>query len=230
MSGQTNDNELLALCRRELFSAVIGDILDLMGYTHQFLPPRIQPLRDDMVVAGRVMTVLEMDDTGGESAGRQSPTLARPFGLMLEALDDLKTNEVYLCSGSSPEYALWGELMSTRAKVLGAAGAVVNGYSRDTHGILKLDFPTFSYGRYSQDQRPRGKVVDFRCQIQVGNVTVNDGDIIFGDLDGVCIVPRAIEKEVITRALEKANGEKTVQKAIESGMSARESWDTFGIM
>jgi regulator of RNase E activity RraA len=230
MNSYGNDTELFALCRKELFSAVIGDIMDMMGHTKQFLPPEIQPLRDDMVVVGRAMTVLEMDDTGGEDSDRKSPTLARPFGLMLEALDDLKPNDVYLCSGSSPDYALWGELMSTRAKILGASGAVVNGYSRDTRGILKLDFPSFSYGRYAQDQRPRGKVVDFRCTIQIGNVTVNDGDIVFGDLDGVCVIPKAIEEEVIQRALEKANGEKTVQKAIEGGMSARESWDTYGIM
>lgn len=230
MKTWKNDSELFALCRKDLFAAVIGDIMDMMGYTKQFLPPEIEPLRDDMVVVGRAMTVLEMDDTGGDQPNRQSPTLGRPFGLMLEALDDLKENDVYLCSGSSPDYALWGELMSTRAKILGANGAVVNGYSRDTHGILKLDFPTFSYGRYAQDQRPRGKVVDFRCQIQVGNVTVNDGDIVFGDLDGVCVIPRAIEEEVIIRSLEKATGEKTVQRAIEGGMSARESWDTYGIM
>ena len=149
---------------------------------------------------------------------------------MLEALDDLKRNEVYICTGSSPSYALWGELMSTRALKLGAAGAVVDGYSRDTTGILKLNFPTFSHGRYAQDQAPRGKVIDFRVPLQIGEVRVESGDIVFGDLDGVCIVPRAIEQEVFTRALEKARGEKRVKKAIEAGMSARAAFDKFGIM
>lgn len=224
-----NDKELFALCRKQLFSAVIGDIMDLMDHRRQFLPPQIQPLTPDMVVVGRAMTVLEADDIGGESK-RENPTLSRPFGLMLEALDALKDGEIYICSGSSPTYALWGELMSTRAMKRGAVGAVVNGYSRDTKGILKLGFPVFSYGRYAQDQRPRGKVLDFRCRIKVGDVEVNDGDLIFGDLDGVCVIPRAIETEVILRSLEKANGEKRVMKAIQGGMGAVEAWNKFGIM
>jgi regulator of RNase E activity RraA len=226
-----NDEELFATARRELFTAVVGDIMDQMGYLRQFLPPAIQPLRDDMVVIGRAMTVLEADVVGSpEYRGKAGGTMARSFGLMLEALDDLKANEVYVCTGASPTYALWGELMSTRARMLGAAGAVVDGYSRDTEGILKMGFPTFSYGRYAQDQAPRGKVIDFRVTLEMGGVTIRDGDIIFGDIDGVCVVPRAIEEEVMRRALEKARGEKLVKKAIEGGMSAREAFDTYGIM
>lgn len=204
--------------------------MDILGHSRQFLPPTIQPLRDDMVVIGRAMPVLEMDDTGGEGPGRESAVLNRPFGVMLQALDDLKPHDVYICSGSSPDYALWGELMSLAATNCGAAGAVLNGYSRDTRGILAQNFPCFSMGRYSQDQRPRGKVVDFRCTIKFGDVTVRPGDIVFGDLDGVCIVPREIEDDVFTRALEKARGEKRVFEAIKGGMKAQESWDKFGIM
>ena len=134
--------------------------MDKMGYLHQFLPPHIRPLRDDMLIAGRAMTVLEADVHDNSASGGNSPLLLRSFGLMLEALDDLKEDEVYICSGSSPEYALWGELMSARAMQCKAAGAVVNGYSRDTKGILALDFPCFSYGSYAQDQAHRGKVID----------------------------------------------------------------------
>lgn len=224
------DDELFELAKRELFTAVVGDVMDIMGHRRQFLPPGIQPLRDDMVVIGRAMPVLETDDEGGEGPGRKSEILNRPFGLMLCALDDLKTGEVYICSGSSPTYALWGEIMSMAARNRGATGAVVNGYSRDTNGILAQNFPCFSLGRYAQDQRPRGKVVDFRCRICFGNVTVRPGDIVFGDLDGVCIVPKEIELEVFSKALEKAHGEKRVFEAIKNGMKAQEAWDKFGIM
>lgn len=225
-----SDPASFSTIRAELYTAVVGDIMDELGYKTQFLPPQVQPLRDDMVVVGRAMPVLEMDDTGGEGPGRNSAVLNRPFGLMLAALDDLQPGEVYVCSGSSPVYALWGELMSMAATNRGATGAVVNGYSRDTRGILAQNFPCFSHGRYSQDQRPRGKVVDFRCTIQFGNVTVRPGDVIFGDLDGVCIVPSEIEEEVFRRALEKARGERRVFEAIKGGMKAQESWDKFGIM
>ena len=156
--------------------------------------------------------------------------MAKPFGLMLEALDDLKTNEIYVCTGGSPRYALWGELMSTRAMKLGAAGAVVDGYSRDTFGILQLGFPVFSSGRYAQDQGPRGKVLDFRVPLEIEGVRINPGDIIFGDIDGVIVIPQEAEEEAFTKAVEKARGEKLVQKAIQDGMSTCEAFATFGIM
>ncbi len=225
-----NDDELFALVRKELYTAVVGDIMDKVGLLHQFLLPRIQPLRNNMFVAGRAMTVLEVD-TGDGFAGTNHGHLSdKPFGLMLEALDDLKKNEVYICTGSSCEYALWGELMSTRAIKLGAAGAVVNGYSRDTKGILALDFPVFSYGRYAQDQAPRGKVVDFRVPLEIGGVSIHSGDIVIGDLDGVCIVPENAVVDVFWQALEKARGEKMVQQKIRDGMSAKDAFEKYGIM
>ena len=223
-----NESEMLHVMKTELYSSVIGDILDQIGYVHQFLPSRIQPLREHMVVAGRAMTVLEADVCAGE--GGRNPVLQRNFGLMLEALDDLKKDEIYICSGSSPSYALVGELMCTRMKILGAAGCVVNGFHRDTRGILELDFPCFSYGRYAQDQAPRGKVLDYRVPIEMDGVRILPGDLIFGDLDGVLVIPRAVEQEVLERAYEKATGEKTVAQAIRSGMSAVESFRVHGIM
>jgi regulator of RNase E activity RraA len=224
-----SDEELFETARRELFTAVVGDIMDRFGYFHQFLPPQIRPLSSEMVAIGRAMPVLEADWFDGERAGR-NPTMQKSFGLMLEALDDLKPHEVYVCAGASPRYALWGELMSTRAMKLGAAGAVMDGYSRDTRGILALGFPTFSYGPYAQDQAPRGKVIDFRVTIEIGGVRVNPGDIVFGDIDGVCVVPQEAEVDVFTGALEKARGEKTVQKAIQDGMSAKDAFEKYGIM
>ena len=224
-----DDNELFAIMRRELYSAVIGDILDKMGYLHQFLPQRIQPIREDMVVAGRCMPVLEADAFEECSDGR-NPVMKRNFGLMLEALDDLKETEVYICTGSSPDYSLECELMCTRMQILKAAGAVVNGFHRDTRGILALNFPCFSYGRYAQDQGPRGKVIDYRVPIEMEGVRVNPGDIVFGDLDGVLIIPKDVVREVIRRAFEKATGEKMVAEAIRGGMGARESFDKHGTM
>lgn len=224
-----DDNELFAMMKKELYSAVIGDILDKMHYLHQFLPQRIQPIDTDMVVAGRAMPVLEADAFEELSDG-QNPIMKKPFGLMLEALDDLKENEVYICTGASPSYALVGELMCTRMQILKAAGAVVNGFHRDTKGILELKFPCFSYGRYAQDQAPRGKVIDYRVPIEIEGVRINPGDIIFGDLDGVLVIPKEVETEVIQRAYEKATGEKMVAEAIRAGMGAKESFDRHGIM
>ncbi len=230
MKEWKDDKDLYRLIREELYTAVVGDIMDRMGYIHQFLSPRIRPLREDMLVVGRAMTVLEADVHDNPGCLGMNPLLKRSFGLMLEALDDLKEDEVYICSGSSPAYALWGELMSARAMQCKAAGAVVNGFSRDTKGILALDFPCFSYGPYAQDQAPRGKVIDYRVPIEMDGVLVNDGDMVIGDVDGVCVVPRSIEEEVFTQALEKARGERIVLKKIQEGMRARDAFDQFGIM
>jgi 4-hydroxy-4-methyl-2-oxoglutarate aldolase len=120
--------------------------------------------------------------------------------------------------------------MSTRAIHLRAAGAVLDGYSRDTHGILRLKFPTFSYGSYGQDQGARGKVVDYRVPVEIGQTRIQPGDIVFGDVDGVLVVPREVEKEAITRAVEKVRAENLVRKAIEAGMSTVEAFEKYGVM
>jgi len=230
MQSWNSDTELFELAQRELFTAVVGDVMDKLGLRRQFLPPQIRPLHPDMVMLGRAMPVLEADVFGDSAGAGGNPIMSQPFGLVFRALDDLKPGEVYICTGASPTYALWGELMSTRAIQLGAAGAVLDGYARDTRGILKLNFPTFSYGSYAQDQGPRGKVIDYRVPIEIGQVRIQPGDIVFGDLDGVCVVPQEAEQEVFVRALEKARGEKLVHQALLDGMGAEAAFMKFGIM
>jgi regulator of RNase E activity RraA len=149
---------------------------------------------------------------------------------MLEALDDLRPNEIYINTGSSPRNALWGELLSTRALKLEARGAVLNGYVRDTRAILNMNFPVFSFGSYGQDAGPRYKVYDFRIPVEIGGVRVSPGDILFGDIDGVLVVPAGAEAEVFTKALEKARGEKVVRRELESGSSAVAAFKKHGIM
>lgn len=222
-----NDDQLFALIKRELYTAVVGDILDKLNYQKQFLPPYIQPIKADMILAGRAMTVLESDVHGD---GQHNPLLQKPFGLMLEALDSLQKHEVYICTGASPTYALWGELMSARATHLGAAGVVLDGYSRDTKDLLKMDLPIFSQGNYAQDQGPRGKVIDYRVPLNIGQVKVNPDDIIFGDIDGVLVIPQEVEEEALTLALEKVQGENTVREAIRAGMSTAEAFKKYGVM
>jgi regulator of RNase E activity RraA len=224
-----SDDELFATARAELFSAVVGDILDKLGLLHQFLPPQIRPLHDNMIVIGRAMPVIVADINDTDSFDGSSP-INKPFGLMLEALDDLQQNEVYVCSGGSLAYALWGELMSTRARYVGATGAVLNGFSRDSQAIIAMGFPTFSLGPYAQDQAPRGKVIDFRVPLQIGDVRIEPRDIIFGDYDGICVIPQQVQNEVFERALEKARGEKVVKTALETGMSAAAAFAHYGIL
>lgn len=225
-----SDEQLFEIAKKELFTALVGDALDKLGLFHQFLSPNIKPLNASMTVIGRAMPVLEADVFGEALEGTNNPLMKKPFGLMFQALDDLKPYEVYICSGASYRYALWGGLMSTRAMKLKAAGAVVDGYSRDTNEILTLNFPTFSAGTYAQDQGPRGKVIDYRIPIAFNGIRVKPGDIVFGDRDGVVIVPKEAEEAAFSGAIEKARGEKRVKKALEAGMSATAAFEKFGIM
>jgi len=143
----------------------------------------------------------------------------------------LQKGEVYICTGASPRYALWGELMSTRARALGAAGAVVDGFHRDTSGILEVGLPVFSAGSYAQDQRGRGRVIDFRREIRFANGTiVAPGDIIVGDRDGVLVIPKAHLDKVVEAAIVKVEGEEEVRRLIEKGEGTQAIFDRTGIM
>lgn len=226
----SNDKELFQLMRTKLFPAVVGDILDIMGFLHQFFAPSIKPLQMNMVVAGRAMPVLEADVYELKSSSGHNEITQQPFGLMFEALDSLKEDEVYIATGSSLRYALWGGLMSTRARHLKAAGAVLDGYVRDSNEILELNFPTFSHGTYAQDQGPRGKVIDYRVPIEFNGIRVNPGDIVYGDRDGILIIPQEVERDAISLALEKVSTENRVRTAISNGMSTVEAFETFGVM
>lgn len=224
-----NDAELFRIIRDELFVAAVGDVLDTMGYQHQFLPAGIAPLEKSMRIVGRAMPVLEADviNDGNRSAG---PLSGKPFGLMLEALDDLKQDEIYIATGASLRYALWGGLMSTRARHLKAAGAILDGYVRDADEIERLGFNVFCRGTYAQDQGVRGQVIDYRCTIEIEGVRIAPGDLLFGDREGVLVIPRAAEAEAVAKALDKVRTENKVADAIRGGMSACQALETFGVM
>lgn len=219
------DDETFALIRDRLFTAVIGDVMDIAGLTRQFLPPEIRALQPDQVLVGRAMPVLEAD-TPVASSGE-----SEDFGLMFRALDDLKRGEVYICTGASPLYALWGGLMSTRAAALGAVGAVLDGYHRDTREILALGFPVFSAGPYAQDQRLRGKVSDFRCPVAFKNgAQVKPGDVIVGDIDGVLVIPAEHLADIVAAAIAKVDGEANVRRMILAGERTEDVFNKTGIM
>ena len=221
-----NDDELLELVRKELYTAVVGDICDELGYHKQFLSQYIRPLETHKkvkIMAGRAMPVVEVNLF-------EEPKEGLPFGKMLEALDDLKKNEIYICGGAAKNYATIGELMCTAMIARGAVGAVTDSFIRDVEGIKELDFPIYSAGFYAQDQRGRGMVIDYRVPIEINGIRINPGDLLIGDIDGVLVVPKEKEEEIITRALEKARGEKIVQTKIKEGMLASEAFKKFGIM
>ncbi|GHV35194.1 demethylmenaquinone methyltransferase [Synergistales bacterium] len=215
------DGALFEKMKEKLYTPVVGDILDSLGYYHQFLPQRIRPMKDSMKLAGRAMTVLMIDVYGPQE---------KPFGLLTEALDQLEEDEIYLAAGGVGRCAYWGELLTAASRARGAVGAVLDGWHRDTPQVLSQNWPVFSWGCYAQDSSVRTKVADYRCSLEVGEVRIKPGDILFGDIDGVLAIPREVEEEAIERALEKAAAEKVVRTAIEGGMSSTEAFRRYGVL
>ncbi|ADE53839.1 RraA family protein [Coraliomargarita akajimensis] len=217
----SNDTELFNLIETELYTPVVGDILDALGRYHQFLPQAITPADLNYRLVGRAMPVLMIDVHGPQE---------KPFGFLTEALDQLEPQEVWIASGGDMRCAYWGELLTATARMRGAAGAVVNGPHRDTPKMLEQNWPVFSRGRYAQDSSVRTQVANFRCPIEVDGVWINPGDIVFADIDGVLIVPQELEAEVITKALEKARTENIVRKEIENGLSSTAAFAKYGVL
>ena len=223
MKDWANFHQQIEWARTQLTTALMGDILDEMGFPNQFLPKYLRAADPNMVLVGKVMTVR------GEDVTDTSHLEKDPYGRLFEALDSLQKNEVFVYAGGSPEYAIWGGLMSTRAIQLEAAGALIDGCYRDTQEILDLNFPTFGRHAYGPDQKSRGLIKDFRCPIKIGKVLIEDGDFIFGDRDGIVLVPQKITEEVLTKAHQKLQTENKIKLALLQGMSAQEAFDKFGI-
>lgn len=221
MTTAAGEAERMAVIRAELYTPVVGDILDQLGYRRQFLPPGIRGIRENMKVVGRAMPVLIADVTGPQTT---------PFGRLTEALDQLESGEVYIAQNATLPCSAWGEILTATARRRGAAGAVVDGYHRDTPRVLEQDFPVYSRGGYAQDAAVRASALDYRCRIRIGDVEIEPGDLVFGDVDGVVVVPARVEAEVIERSLEKARTENVVRAAIESGMSATDALRTYGVL
>lgn len=234
MASWKSNEELFALIREKLYTPVVGDILDQMGYTHQFLPAAIRPLT--ALVPPNLVDTFE-DDKRNKLVGWACTILEndiyapakKPFGYLTESLDQLRPDEVYVATGAHNS-ALWGELLTATSRAKGAVGAVLNGCTRDTPQVLEQNFPVFCTGCWAQDSSVRTYVCDYRCTIEIGQVTIHDGDLIFGDVDGVLVVPKEIVEPVMEKALEKAAGEKLVRQAIEGGMSATDAFAKFGIL
>jgi 4-hydroxy-4-methyl-2-oxoglutarate aldolase len=215
------DEQGFELLRTVLYTAVIGDILDRKGLCHQFLPQPIKPLIMAHRVVGRAMPVKIADVSGPQR---------RSFGLMTDALDALRPGEVYIATGGSRNCAAWGEIMTATARMRGAAGAIVDGFHRDTTRVIEQAWPVFSRGSFAQDAGVRSAVIAYRYQIEIEGVLIQPGDLIFGDMDGVLVIPPTVEQEVMQEALDKVTGERRVRKELEEGCTSTAVFDRYGIL
>lgn len=215
---------LLALARRKLFVAVVSDVLDSLGLRQQAMAPFIRPLDDSLVMLGRARTGLYREVYHVEPG-------ANPYELEIALIDDLKPGEVaVLACGRSGRIAPWGELLSTAARARRAAGCVTDGLTRDIRAIRKLRFPVFHGGIGPLDSKGRGQVAAIDVPVEVAGVEVAPGDLVFGDADGVAVIPRRVEGDVLARALDKVKGESRTRAELRRGARLRDVFARHGIL
>ncbi len=207
-----DEQELVSRYER-VFTAAVNDVLREMNYLYQTLPNGIMPLRDEMKVAGVAFTL-----KGSKNLDLQDEMIER--ATMLEAIGE-NTVCVWDTSGDD-ESAQWGEIMTLASMKRGCRGAVVDGGVRDTDRILKLGFPVFCRYRTSNGMAGRFRMIGYQMPVKIGDVQIHPGDIVFGDIDGVLVIPRAIAVEVLEKAEAIRDNEVGIIEMVEGGMPPTE--------
>jgi regulator of RNase E activity RraA len=209
------DKSLVAQARQRLYSGVISDVLDGLGHMQHAMAPAVRPLDDGLVLFGRARTGLYMPVYHVEPG-------INPYELEIALVDDLKPDDVaVLACPPGNRIAPWGELLSTAARARGAAGMVTDGLVRDVKLIREMRFPAFAGGIGPLDSKGRGMVMKIDVPVECGGASVASGDWIFGDIDGVCVIPALLAEKTIGLALEKVAQETTVRQELAAGEMLR---------
>jgi 4-hydroxy-4-methyl-2-oxoglutarate aldolase len=217
-----DDLEMFQFMKTKLYSAVLSDSLDQLSLYNQVMRADIRPIYPEAMVIGRALTVLSIDVYERKD---------KPYELEIEAVDSLKPENVLVAStGCSTRTCFWGELLSTASQVRGSQGAVIDGYIRDVRRIINMQFPVFATGMKPVDSNGRSIVVDYNCPVNCGDVVVKSGDIIFGDIDGVVVIPKHVEKEAIEWALTKVDGENKTRDELRQGKYLRDVYEKYGVL
>lgn len=220
------DTEIIAFVKEKLYVPVVSDILDSLGYRKQAMHSRLRPLLPDIRncgLVGRARTVRWMET--------DYVVEADPYGGEIEVVDSLKPGDVLVHSTDySGTLAPWGELMSTISKRNGCVGCICDAMIRDCVRIIDMQFPVYYAGIGPLDSKGRGRVQAYDVPIRCGEVTVYAGDLIVADYDGIVVIPKAVEKEVLSRAMDKVSMENLTRDALLAGKSLREVYDTYHVL
>lgn len=217
-----DDLKLFALMKEQLYAAVLCDALDQVGHRQQAMRADIRPIYPEAVVVGRAVTMQSVDVYRPEE---------NVYDKEIAAVDSLKPGDVMVASTQqSTRTCLWGELLSTAATARGANGAIIDGYTRDVRLIQKMGFPLFATGMYPVDSAGRSEVIEYNCTINCGGVIVSPGDVIFGDYDGVIVIPKEALRAVVERAVAKVEGENITRQELRNGLTLRDVFDKYGVL
>lgn len=222
----SSDSERFDFIRSHLYVPAVCDILDAMGRRRRAMHQRLRPLLPDrhncgFVGRARTFRWMETDYVVEDD----------PYGLEIEAMDSLGPGDVAVHSTDhGGTNAPWGELMSTVARRNGAVGCVCDSQVRDCNRIIDMGFPVYCAGIRPLDSQGRARVMAYDVPVTCGEVLVRPGDLVFADFDGVVVIPKAIEDEVLERAREKAGKESASRAELLSGKTLREVYDRYGVL
>ncbi len=208
---------------RELYVAVVSDILDSLGFRNQVMTAAIRPIdpasRD--VLVGRAATVLH-------APIYEVPK--EPYTTTIAAIDNLKPGDIGVLATGGINATYWGELFSNAALARGARGMVMDGYHRDTRKILDLGFPVFSTGCRPVDIAGRAQAIDYDVPVECGGVIVRPGDIIFAEIDGIAVIPHEVADETVAKALDKVAKEDGARDDLRAGAYLADVWKKYKVL
>lgn len=224
MTAFANDSECFAWMRTNLYVAAVCDILDNLGYLQQAMHSRLRPLDPShCLIVGRARTIRWMET--------DYVVEADPYGLEIDAMDSLRPGDVVVHSTDyAGTNAPWGELMSTVAQYHGAAGCICDSQIRDCQKIMQLKFPVFYRGIRPVDSKGRGRVMAYDVPVKCGEVLVHPGELVFADFDGVAVIPKPVEAEVLRLAEEKVHKENDSRRELLKGRSLRDVYNEYGVL
>lgn len=208
--------------KEKLYTGIICDVLDLLGYRNQAMNSNVRPLSNEYVLVGIAKTIHATDVYYIHD---------NSYDKEIAAIDSIQPGEVVVASTNrSSRIGLWGELLSTASKMRGARGAIIDGLIRDTKKILELDFPVYCTGFKPVDSKGRGLVIDYDCSIEAGGVMVHPGDIVFADMDGVVVIPKDVFEVTVQQALARVESENKTRDELLAGKKLREVYDKYGVL
>jgi 4-hydroxy-4-methyl-2-oxoglutarate aldolase len=212
----------LEMLRQSLYSAVVCDVLDSLGYPRQSPRIPLKPVTIETVLVGRAKTTLWTELNEPDPA---------PYEKELAAVDDCRPDDVLIAAAAgSIRSGIWGELLSTAARNRGCAGAIVDGAVRDIAKMREMQFPVFARHSSPYDSKDRQRVTELDVPVTIGDVMIQPGELVFADLDGIVVVPRSVEPEAIRLAWQKVHAENEVRQAIQNGMRATDAYRHFGVL
>lgn len=205
---------------KTLYSGILCDVMDQMGYRNQALSASFRPLADDTVLFGRAFT----------SIGTEVYTMPeQPLTAQCKVIDQLSEGDIYvLATRGHYNCAIFGELLATAIQAKRGVGALIDGYSRDLKQLNEMEFSLFYKGAFPTTSKGRCEVTEAQVPILIDGVMIYPGDIIFGDIDGIVIIPSAIADKVFEEALVIVGKENNVRQSLMNGASLADTYAKIG--